>query len=167
MIKNIEQLDENELSYVKDSLEKYLTMRSDDEMIISEYVNKIDKQIKKNGKDIKSLERKISYLETHENDDCIKTIGSLISILSFLGYITFNDTNNFVVPISCAIGGVGMSYLINEIVNMIKDKERKNVYTDMDLIDSAKKDNQTLEDIKEELLECADYHKVLRRFINK
>lgn len=167
MIKNIEQLDENELSYVKNSLEKYLTMQSDDEVLIGEYIKRINKQIKQNDKDIRRLDRKISYLETHENDDLVKVIGSLISALSFLGYITFNDANNFVVPFVCASGGVGMSYLINEIVNMIKDKERKNVYTDMDLIDSAKKDNETLEDIKEELLECADYHKALRRFTNK
>ncbi len=167
MIKNIEQLDENELSYVKNALEKYLIMQSDDETTISKYVDKIDKQLKKNNKEIKNLERKIIYLRSHENNDLVKVVGSLISLLSGLGCVVFNDANNIFATVAITLGGVGVSYTVNEIVNVVEDKERQNIYIDMDLVDSAKKDNEILQDVKDDLLEHASYHKRLKAFINK
>ena len=144
MIKDLEQLNEQELSFVKDIIEKYLKQNKQTDIFVKQSIKKIDKELKYNNKDIKRLIRKINYLQNNENDYFITSLGMAISgILSLL----FIDEGDSYATYSYGVfaGGSIISLIINLIVNHIKTLSYNNIYKDKDEIKFIIEDDKDLE----------------------
>lgn len=166
MIKNIEELNQEELSYVKDVLMKYLNDCQEESKIPYESVNKINKLLLENENDIKKLERKINYFNSSEENDSISFFGILcFGLIS--GLISIKDLVEPVEALAVFTGGVFSSWIINSIVNSIKEKKKQNIYKDLDEIEDIKEESEILKSLKNEILDCKSYHKKLRDFTNQ
>ncbi len=166
MIKDLEQLNEQELSFVKDIIEKYLKQNKQTDIFVKQSIKKIDKELKYNNKDIKRLIRKINYLQNNENDYFITSLGMAISgILSLL----FIDEGDSYATYSYGVfaGGSIFSLVINLIVNHIKTLSYNNIYKDKDEIKFIIEDNKDLEFEKQKLLRYKNYNKELKKFIEE
>lgn len=59
MIKNIEQLNQEELLYVKDVIRKYLDECEQDDIFVDKSVKKVNERLKKNDRNIEKNTKKI------------------------------------------------------------------------------------------------------------
>lgn len=164
MIKNVEEMNAEELSYVKDAISKYLNgyEKEDYEAMLHKWIKKTNNQIKINKKDIRKIQRKIAYLNVSESNYFLTALGTLLSAC-ISGWLLTIDAIDPIEMISIIAGGSGASFALNFGLNKKREKDEENVYQDLDLI---LEDNDILNRRKEELLECESYHKALKKFIN-
>lgn len=166
MIKNFEELNSEELLYVKGVITKYLEDCQEESKIPYESVTKINKLLLENEKDIKRLERKIDYFNSSKENDSISFFGILCFAL-ISGLISIKELADPMETLMIFTGGTFSSWIINSVVNNKKEEKKRNIYKDLDEIEDIKEESKILNSLKHEILGCKSYHKKLRDFSNK
>lgn len=158
MTKDLNQMDEHELKFVKECISK---ITCDDETLskIDILYNNLNKKIKENEFIIKQLE---NYIASDDESAFLTILGVLSSIsIYYMGIFDFlgRDFEIFI----CALIAIGS--LITGAINeqMIKD-DKKQAYRDVDL---TKEKVKTLKDFSNKLLLAKDYNKKLKDFIER
>lgn len=165
MIKNIEQLDQEELLYVKDVIRKYLEECEQDDMFVDKSVKKVNEKLKKNDRNIEKTQRKLKRLQASTDDDFLTIFGTLCSgILSI--FLCFKDVTETMGTIGVFAGGTIVSYIANDVVNNLKERSQMNMYKDLDNLEILSEDNKDLKLIKQKLLSYKSYKEELRKFTN-
>lgn len=163
MIKTLEEMNGEELLYVKDMIEKYLDECKETEDIVNKKIRKINKKIKFNNKDIRRLERKIERLKSMPIDYFPFGFGTCLSVI--IAVLLCNKGVTDGMESMCVwADGTGLSLIINEIINNAKQKALDNVYKDEDDLDFIRYNNNILKKQKKKLLEYKSYNKKLKDF---
>lgn len=161
MIKSFEELNSEELSYVKNVVRKYLQDCDQDDILADERINMINELLKKNEKDIKKRKRKVEYISTGQEDNFIFFFGMICSACVF-GFIS----DDLVEALMLFFAGTISSYIINSILKVIKKEDKRNIYKDLGDLDNLLDENQILKSTKQKLLNYKSYQKELKNFVN-
>lgn len=165
MIKNIEQLNQEELLYVKDVIRKYLEECEQDDIFVDKSVKKVNERLKKNDRNIEKIQRKLERLQASD-DDFLTILGILCSgILS--GFLCYKEITYVIGTLAVFGSGAILSFIANDVVNNLKERSQMNMYKDLDEIEDIKEESEILKSLKNEILDCKSYHKKLRDFTNQ
>lgn len=165
MIKNIEQLNQEELLYVKDVIRKYLDECEQDDIFVDKSVKKVNERLKKNDRNIEKIQRKLERLQASAADDFLTILGTLCSgILS--GFLCYKEITYVIGTLAVFGSGTILSVIANDVVNNLKELSQMNMYKDLDNLENLSEDNKDLKLIKQKLLSYKSYKEESRKFTN-